>query len=807
MTSAAGIAEVDEFAIVRQQLTEMLRLQEASVLYFLRAEVGPSDKAGVGSFFRTVEEREANSLATGSRLTTTITCLESLLEMPAWARSDQRAATPTLLAQLEEFVHRHLLTDDVAGVWKSDDAAWVYCRVRTLGSYLRLSESVGVDGHDAPPALRERVHEAWLSRYDGGASYGLREAARDVCTVEFQDAVQMEASDQQYPSNAYLTYWGLLARRGLVRAQVDLSDDGVIGERADKAAREWLVDNLARQVAFYFTRSALADAQQLLWSICGLVRFGDGTSLDNVRSSTHELLVAGLQAFFEQMQPNGDWAIGAPLFHYRNAGNAYSYIYEALGELFSIACAGPDQVPADAAAALRRELRRHWPRIRDMLSRALELGQRVKPEVMVWASGHHPHRSAESWATASVFRMLQSLRRLIGIWCVEETKQLLGARRPHHGIRELVERGDTWDTGNGSVGLYLRLAFLWSIEQTTSERSDEPAARLFCNDPDEPILAAKDQARSAILFGPPGTGKTTMVEALAGALGWDFIEITPAGFIDQGMDLVSARADHIFRQIMELDRCVVLLDEIDELIQLRGSESDPLERFFTTTMLPRLAALWERGKVLFFVNTNDIERVDTAIRRAQRFDAALLVLPPSYEAKIAYLHGDVMDSSFPLAKDAIEQTVIATDPTRNVSPPADELNVSVGWFALMRYDQLDTFKSVYRTMLDSGEQSPRGAAVEALRRIANELLRLDWLPTTKDGDVTPAKLPPLLGRLLSSVRRDGRRRLVWRTESADYETVPTGTENPVAWATQNGWTVDSTSGVLGHREVPSAAAD
>src|SRR5262249_43420206 len=151
-------------------------------------------------------------------------------------------------------------------------------------------------------------------------------------------------------------------------------------------------------------------------------------------------------------------------------------------------------------------------------------------------------------------------------------------------------------------------------------------------DPDLPVIPGEG-ATSAILFGPPGTGKTTLVEALAGALDWPFIEITPAQFLDRGVEMVSARADEIFRHVMELNRCVVLLDEIDELIQSRTPTAEPVERFFTTTMLPRLANLWKAKRILFFVNTNDIIHVDPAIRRSQRFDAAVFVLPPGYRTK------------------------------------------------------------------------------------------------------------------------------------------------------------------------------
>jgi ATP-dependent 26S proteasome regulatory subunit len=51
-------------------------------------------------------------------------------------------------------------------------------------------------------------------------------------------------------------------------------------------------------------------------------------------------------------------------------------------------------------------------------------------------------------------------------------------------------------------------------------------------------LAEREEARrhgvvpasSVILFGPPGTGKTTFAKAIAGRLGWPFVEVFPTSY-------------------------------------------------------------------------------------------------------------------------------------------------------------------------------------------------------------------------------------------------------------------------------------
>lgn len=188
----------------------------------------------------------------------------------------------------------------------------------------------------------------------------------------------------------------------------------------------------------------------------------------------------------------------------------------------------------------------------------------------------------------------------------------------------------------------------------------------------EYMLAAradrKDKRRSGILFGPPGTGKTTFIEKLAVFLGWPLIRLGPYHFLRYGTDRVPEAAAYVFEYLKVLDDCVVFLDEMEEFVRSRdarqsdtltegrplsiyearecctvdqtsrGNESGPSvefrQRLWTTVFLPLLQDLHDRANVLFFVATNYFERVDTAIARPGRFDFRLNVLPPSPRRKV-----------------------------------------------------------------------------------------------------------------------------------------------------------------------------
>lgn len=133
---------------------------------------------------------------------------------------------------------------------------------------------------------------------------------------------------------------------------------------------------------------------------------------------------------------------------------------------------------------------------------------------------------------------------------------------------------------------------------------------------------------SIILFGPPGSGKTTAAHALAGELGWGMVELGPGTFLVNGFEGVFARGDVIFERLLLLEQQVVVFDEIDELVSIRDKDSAVLSRFLTNYMLPWIQRLRDRGSVVFIFTTNHLERFDPALNRIGRFDLVLPVGPP-----------------------------------------------------------------------------------------------------------------------------------------------------------------------------------
>lgn len=764
---------LEDFATARKNAQEFTRGQTAGVTRFWdplhqrffrneRQRVHFDAVTGDSSATGTEDTQPAVDDGSGSRpkpkrLTSTITCLESLLEGPDSSDDSGKDFSPAWAHRTLVDFMRVALTP--MSQWESDEAAWVYCRARTLGGALRLIDGgITVFDEEQQQTARQFLREAWDSRNDTGGAYGLRER------TSAPGAESTSAEEDYYPPNAFLTYWGLLAADAFSGHEAG----SIVTAEEKSAAYDWLRANLGFQIAMHYIGSTQADPQQLAWSLCGLVRFGPAGVLGNSVSADRQLLIAGLRAFFEQ-QRNKTWSIGAPLFHFRTAGNAYAYIYETLAELLSLATS--TAVAQNAAEALAAALREHSQELLLALEYAEETSQHLGDGSRGWSSGHHPHRdSPECWATASVYRFGQALRRLFGMWSSASAKAALDARRPTGDLADLGDRGETWNLGKGTAGVILATTY---VHPTSLSQQRLLGRTRFHQDPDRQLLD-ETQARSAMLFGPPGTGKTALAEFVAGAIGWDFIEVTPAQFLDQGVDHVSARADAIFRQIMELDRCVVLFDEIDELIRNRTGETESIERFFTTTMLPRLAKMWSSRRVLFFVNTNNIAKVDTAIARSQRFDSLVFVLPPDYQKKKRMLakEGIVLNVENEKINNALLDKAFGSSAEKRI-----------GWFAAIRYDQMPALIAQLKGKGSVNES----VLIEGMTPIASELAQLDWEANLVDGE----KLPDVES-LHMFERQDAR---LWHSARIDDDTFqPDGVEvaavGRTRWAVINDMTGD-----------------
>ena len=142
-----------------------------------------------------------------------------------------------------------------------------------------------------------------------------------------------------------------------------------------------------------------------------------------------------------------------------------------------------------------------------------------------------------------------------------------------------------------------------------------------------------------LLCGPVGTGKTFLVECLAGEAGVPVVKLK--NFRDRWVGSSEGNLEKIFRLVRALGRCMVFIDEADQTLGKRdaGSGDSGLSGRIYSMIAQEMSDSGNRGRVLWLLASSRPDLIEVDLKRPGRVDVKVPLLPTSTPAESAQLIG------------------------------------------------------------------------------------------------------------------------------------------------------------------------
>jgi len=135
-----------------------------------------------------------------------------------------------------------------------------------------------------------------------------------------------------------------------------------------------------------------------------------------------------------------------------------------------------------------------------------------------------------------------------------------------------------------------------------------------------------------VLYGPPGCGKTFFAKHFAEEVGFNFMLATPSTLKSRYVNATQENIAKMFEEAEKNAPTIIFIDEINELLPNRDSESHEMAKSAVNEMLAQMDRTGEKG--IFIVGaTNYPDMIDPAMLRSGRLEKKFYLPPPDFQLR------------------------------------------------------------------------------------------------------------------------------------------------------------------------------
>lgn len=139
-----------------------------------------------------------------------------------------------------------------------------------------------------------------------------------------------------------------------------------------------------------------------------------------------------------------------------------------------------------------------------------------------------------------------------------------------------------------------------------------------------------------LLYGPPGTGKTLFARALANEAHVSFMSVSASEFMELYVGQGARNIRSLFEDARKAAPCIIFIDEIDAVGCQRTGTMNDERRQTINALLTEVGAVKNNG-ILTIAATNDVDSLDSALKRPGRFDRVIAIPLPDLDDRRAII--------------------------------------------------------------------------------------------------------------------------------------------------------------------------